>query len=696
MPYEVEEIPKAIDDANLLLHSIPHQAEEIYRSLLQSPLTKEQWYEIQPNLAFSLWQQSKIEEAQAIYKILLDEGTKHDLKGVVGDAYLGLARIASEEGSLEQGLDFCKKAINLFQKMENPEKEAIAINVLAVIYYSKGNINKAIYWFKSCLQTICEPKSPVYTNALNNIGLSYRLKGDIEKAEEYFQLAIENAKKEEFGYVLSTFYNNLAETLCLRGDYQRALFYFNQGLTSAQENHDSKNLALVSTSYANYLIQTGQLEDAYQSIIIALQIYDKINDPLGEILCLIALANYWMVKGHLKKALKQLEKSWNIVETSGVTESAIDVLVLLAEINESLGNTNKAYSYLKIANRIAYERDSDLARVQVLVQRGLINVNQNQFHEAELILNEAIWFAKKIQHHEIQYKAQIILARNYLGQFVQDFRKEDFETTMMLIQEAKELAKQQKLIPRYINALIIQGMLFSSNDNEDQAKLALSEAKTLANERGMIIQARNAQERLSLVAGSEKSTEIKKPFKKIVLALIMDEISRATTTYLESNFTEVDLEETFMTVFTIDEEVGTRILETENVDIEDPFWYKQIHQIASLYSISLGQGQAYHEGLFGPLPFGETDLRSIIFTRIISKREETEEVETNNYVLFCLVFPREMMPLFYDRKRVEIFFTENTDHITSLTQITQEFLQNLHENIIAEIIADIYDPMMHE
>ena len=52
-----------------------------------------------------------------------------------------------------------------------------------------------------------------------------------------------------------------------------------------------------------------------------------------------------------------------------------------------------------------------------------------------------------------------------------------------------------------------------------------------------------------------------------------------------------------------------------------------------------------------------------------------------------------MMPLFYDRKRVEVIFTENTNLITDLAQITNEFLHNMHETIIAEIIADVYDPV---
>ncbi len=691
MPQKNTDIQKLLLEANKSLHSKPKEAEERYRSILQNDIEKSLWYEVQSNLAYSLWLQSKTEDAQAIYQILLEQGTATQNQEVIADAYVGLARIASDEGTMDHGVDLCQKAIAIYQQLDLVEKEALVINVLAAVFYSQGNIDQAIFWFKKCLQLIPNSNSVLYPNVLNNLGLSHRLRGEIEKSGEYFHKAIENAKNLHFDYVLSICYNNLAETLCLMGDYQNALQYFNYGLEIAEKNQDLKNIALVNTSYANYLIQTGQLEQAYSSIIKAIQIYDKINDPLGEILSLIALANYWMVKGHLQKARKHLEKAWATIQESGVNESAIDVLVLLAEIHEGIGETDVAYNYLKTANQITYDRNSNLGRVQVLVQRGLITVNQNQFHEAELILNEAIWIAKQINHHELQYKSQVLLARNYLGRYAQEFSDQDFKNTMSLIQQAKELAKAQKLIPRYINALIIQGMLYSSSDDDEMAKMSLSEAKTLASERGMILQARNAQERLSLVMGSGKSTEIKKPFKQIVLALIMDEISRVTTSYLESNFSEIDLEETFMTVFTIDDVVGTRILETENIDIDDPFWYKQIHQIASLYSISLGQGEAYHEGLFGPLPFGETDLRSIIFTRNIA--EGGQSGTNRNYVLFCLVFPREMMPLFYDRKRVEIFFNENTDQITTLNQITKSFLERLHESIISEIIADIYDPV---
>lgn len=86
-----------------------------------------------------------------------------------------------------------------------------------------------------------------------------------------------------------------------------------------------------------------------------------------------------------------------------------------------------------------------------------------------------------------------------------------------------------------------------------------------------------------------------------------------------------------MAVFTMDPKIGTKILETENINLDDDFWYRQIFQIASLYSISLGQDHLSHNRLFGPLPFGETDLRSIIFTRTFSETIKIEKIKKPFY-----------------------------------------------------------------
>ena len=194
------DIQKSLLEANKSLHSKPKEAEERYRSILQNDIEKSLWYDVQSNLAYSLWMQSKTEDAQVIYQILLEQGTATQNQEVIADAYVGLARIASDEGTMDQGVDLCQKAIAIYQQLDLVEKEALVINVLAATYYYQGNIDQAILWFKKCLQLIPNSNSVLYPNVLNNLGLSHRLRGEIEKSGQYFQKAIENAQNFHFDY----------------------------------------------------------------------------------------------------------------------------------------------------------------------------------------------------------------------------------------------------------------------------------------------------------------------------------------------------------------------------------------------------------------------------------------------------------------------------------------------------------------
>ncbi|MHA1776756.1 MAG: tetratricopeptide repeat protein [Promethearchaeota archaeon] len=706
MPENEPSINQLLHKAEELNHSDPTEAEKMFRNLLKLDLDRSIWFKTQRGLAFSLCQQEKITEAKQIYQHLLQQSRELNLDEIFADANVGLARIAMETGELKKCAEYSQIALKIYRNLNLIEQEITTLNIIAVNAYSRGDVISALENFKTCLKIMPNTRTPAYSNVLNNIALTYRLQGNLEKAVEYFSKAIEAAKISGFEWVLSTHENNLGETLCLLGEYNQAKEHFKIAMEIAKNHNDLRNIALVKSSYAQYLIETGQLDVAYQKLLEAFQIHEKINDPLSKIILLLNFANYWHVKGHLQKAKFNLEDAWRIIKESGVQESAIEVLIALVEVYESTGNTEKAYEYLLIAHQMAQERDSDLARTQVLTQRGLILVNQKQFHEAELILDDAIWLARRIQHSELEYKSEILLSRNYLGQYQQDFKEIYIHKSLELITDAKFIAKKQKLIPRYIDILIIEGMLLTSTNQEEKAKKILTEAKTLANERGMIIQAQTAQDRLLLILGGTTTKKNQKPFKKMVLSLILDEISRATATYLESNFSEGDLDETFMAVFSMDPETGPKILETENIDLTDQFWYRQIYQIASLYSVSLIQSQAYHEGLFGPLPFGETNLRSIIYTcKFPSSDSPSSILNSSNLssqdlinseadiVLFCMVFPMGMIPLFYDRTKVEVIFAKQTKSLTSFSQITKEFLKIMHENIIAEIIADLYDPL---
>jgi hypothetical protein len=204
----------------------------------------------------------------------------------------------------------------------------------------------------------------------------------------------------------------------------------------------------------------------------------------------------------------------------------------------------------------------------------------------------------------------------------------------------------------------------------------------------MTLQARSAKERLSLIIGGQSSQSAQLSFKNIVLSLAMDELKKATTSYVESTITEEDLAHTFMVSFRLDESIGPTIHAVEQIDLSDDSQYRLLTQISILYSVALGQGQGYHEGLFGPLPYG-ADLRSIIFT--CSMQDPTanrQKYKKQAYILFCLVFPPKMVPFFYDREKLNRIFEVHTKSINKVSDITTGFLTNLRQTILMEFQHD--------
>jgi len=72
----------------------------------------------------------------------------------------------------------------------------------------------------------------MYATFLNNIGLTYKSKGDYEKALAYFLKSLEIRKKVlgELHPAYATSLNNIGSTYKSKGDYGKALEYFSKSL----------------------------------------------------------------------------------------------------------------------------------------------------------------------------------------------------------------------------------------------------------------------------------------------------------------------------------------------------------------------------------------------------------------------------------------------------------------------------------
>ncbi|MFX0061215.1 MAG: tetratricopeptide repeat protein [Candidatus Hermodarchaeota archaeon] len=682
---------KKLEKARHLNLSSPPEAEKVLRKLLTHDLVELDKVKTQIELGRSLSTQGKHENAQEYYKLAYNQAHEQGFKEQEADALEGLATIDHDLGEIEQGLKRGYQALKMFQELKIKEKETQASNTIARLYYTRGDLQNALKWFETTLRLSKETQNDLNVlRAFNNIANVYNSRGVFEKAAEYFSESVDMAEKLKYGNAICITRHNLAEVQAIMGDYAEARKNYEQALQFAKSTKDKRNSALLSSSLADLLVELGELKKASRLFKTAFKIQEELGEPARRIVVRNQLAHFWLVKGQFQEAKKLLEESLQISEETGIIEFYFDTLIRLVEATEQL---DEAYNYLKLADKLSRERKSEVEHARVLVQRGRINVNKLQFDEAEMLLNEGRWLAQKLNHINLQFQAEMLIAQNSLARYQQDpTQNQYYEQAVAHITEAMELAKEKKLIPNYIKALIVRGTLYSLQGETVKAKQSLSEAIRLANKREMTFQARSVKEQILLVSSQQYeqlARDSAGQLKKIFMDLAMEELKRYTATYVESTITEKDLAQTFLISFKVGEG-GPTIHEGENIDLSDPVLMGEMMHIGTLYAMSLGQGQEYHEGLFGPLPFGRSDLRAVIYTRLLSDPSQTEKRSHGmSYMLFCFVFLQKMVPFFYDQQKLEQLFAMETSKLNDVTDIKQEFLTNLRKKIFSEFTADL-------
>ncbi|MFX1538853.1 MAG: tetratricopeptide repeat protein [Promethearchaeota archaeon] len=533
--------------ARELIITAPVEAEKLLRKLLRWKISVKNELETKIELAYSLWAQGKNKESQQMYEEVYERASELELEEEKADALEGLAGVDIDLGELKRGTDRCHQAIKIFQKLKNKEKEAKTSNTLAIIHFTKGELEEALKWFKKTRRLAKDTQSLTIAHVLSNMGLIHHARGEFEKAAKYYAESVELSRSLKSARGICITQNNLGDALQQMGEYVEAHKNYEQALQLARDTKDKKNIALLSQSLANLLVDLGELKKAYPLFKTAVKIYDDVGEATGRIRAYIGLAYYWLIKGQLEKAKRILQDALQIIEETGVIESQVEVLVSLAETTVGLNEIDEAYEFLKQANKLAQERASDLDQASVLIQRGRINVNELEFNEAEILLEEARWLAGKINQLNLQFRADMLLAQNFLMRYLQDTTKSHYyEQALSLNTEAMILAKERRLIPNYVDALVIQGLLYSLQGDFENAKSSLSEALKLAKEKGMTVQVQLAKERLSIISGKQLNIASNEHLRSIVMALAMDQLKRATATYVESAISEEDLAESFL------------------------------------------------------------------------------------------------------------------------------------------------------
>ena len=691
MPLSNEQFLKLFEEATKHIISNSAESKQEFHKLIQLELKSLHKIQCKIKLGHLYMAEGDSEKSkyylEKAIKIARTEGYNREL----ADALNEMGNLEMDLGDFEKAVEVCNTAMEIYQKLGLYEEEYKARTTKAFALFYTGDLDQSLANFQINIDKNSEIKigSLQKARVFNNVGIVYDSQGHFDKAIDSYEKALAFCKEISYTRGICLTLGNLGENYTRLGEMKKAEQSFIEGLSIAEKDQNLKNNAYIGQMYANFLINRGDLDKA-KIYLDKSMVYFKVEvDPKVQVQSLYLYGLYWLMKGNTTKTLEKLEEALKLITKYHVTDSIVDVLTSLSDIHLGNRNFDEAYKYLMEADKNSWLRKSEFDYAKVLIQKARIQLVSKSLVDAEMNLLRANWIAKLKQNIIVQINSLLLLTLTNLVKFQTTNKSEYYDVAFKHITKAHDFAKERNLIPKLINTLIIQGMLFGIKKDMDNVKGCFTEAISLAEKYSIPNLIQSANESYKFALGqfdAQKGKSDPESTHSFSLQIAIDQIKNTTRTFNQRNLKPEDLKNVYLVLFKVDEIMGPDVVLADNLDPDDDRWYKDLLLSSSLYASALGQGHKYHEGLFGLLPFGGSNLRAMIYaTMIKDPSQKSERSSGMAYYLFTLLFPEEFKHIFMDRQKLEEIFTQEIKSLEDATQITQEKMRIIRTQIIQKL-----------
>lgn len=190
---------------------------------------------------------------------------------------------------------------------------------------------------------------------INRMGMLFGYNKDYDKALEFFNKALKIAKESNNQKRIPILLNNIAKTNMEQGNAQSSLKTYREILeiTTSTKNFDFT--AVVLGNIATYYAKTGSIDSAFLY-------YDKAMDYAGRSgnfryknQILVTKAELYVDKGEYEIAKHDLDGIFNVSQTTGWRDVAMECARLLSVINKDQKHYESALHYMMIYNEYSEE-----------------------------------------------------------------------------------------------------------------------------------------------------------------------------------------------------------------------------------------------------------------------------------------------------------------------------------------------------
>lgn len=380
----------------------------------------------------------------------------------------------------EKGKKIAQDLLRIISKsIKKPEIsriEASAYNLLGLIEKEQSNLALSTEYFFNALQ-INEKINEMngQSNNLGNIGHIFLEQKEYDKAEKYYQKALEIAEKYQL--------NNITNHLISLGNvemslkkYETAEKYLFKALDLLKEREDWYGIGTCYNGIAqNYEAQTKWLQ-ALEYFQKSLQIAQKIENQYGELVNLNSIGGIYLKLNNFTSAEYFLQNALKIAQEISAYDNERDIYENLAKLYEE---TKRPFLALKSLRRYIHLKDSlsQTENIKAFLQKEL-QYNYEKQKLADSIRNEQALALKNTeiakQQAEIRAKkneqialfggmfSALVLASVLYNRFrVSNKQKKIIEKQKNEVEKQKGIVEAQKAEIEYKNQNILDSIRYA-------------------------------------------------------------------------------------------------------------------------------------------------------------------------------------------------------------------------------------------
>ncbi len=406
------------------------------------------------NIAFLICFQTSFSQKNKILDSLLLKYNATKVDTAKFTAAKDLFNHCMEENKYSDADFYSKICSDIALKRKDLKLIVLSKNIEAILATSIGNYSKALRIYQECIDIHNKVGGKIHTDEIagvkNSIGRIYFIIDKIDEALKYFKESYELEKDEQ---KKENCLLNIGVTYAVKQDYDKAEKYFFQVKTAYEKRNDSMSIAYVLNNIGLVNVEQGKFDKGLKYLEASYQIKMRKGDINEKISAQFILADFYANRKNFKKSKYYIDEEEKLLDTTIRNAELLSYYELEKKYNEGIGNYKSALDYTKKHYALKSELQdeeklNEVKRTQMqneyskkLIGDSIKNQNINQMNQLKIAEQTANLNKEKILRYAMLFG---IIMLGGMGYFMFKRFKESKAKNLIIEQQNLELAKKNK------------------------------------------------------------------------------------------------------------------------------------------------------------------------------------------------------------------------------------------------------------